>query len=86
MSSMVLEKLYSFNVIYDFVSLVDEDVSTESSLALAMRLPLAIIGACVSFTMAEGLVRTDHSEMKFRTTALGRSFLREFQGMKKFLS
>lgn len=86
MSSMVLEKLYSFNVLYEFVSLVDEDVSTESSLALAMRLPPAIIGACVSFTMSEELVRTDHSEMKFRTTALGRSFLREFQGMKKFLS
>ncbi len=85
MSSTVFER-NSFNVLYDFVSLVDEDVSTESSLALAMRLPPSIIGACISFTMAEGLVRRDHTEMRFTTTALGRSFLLEFQGIKKFLS
>ncbi len=85
MSSTVFER-NSFNILYDFVSLVDGHVSTEPSLALAMRLPPSIIGSCVSFAMAEGLVRKDHTETRFKTTALGRGFLLEFQGMKKFLS
>ncbi|HEX2014171.1 MAG TPA: hypothetical protein VLA68_02985 [Nitrososphaera sp.] len=86
MADLVLQKYDSFNAVYDMLLTLNEGVMSEPVLASALNLPPDIAQELVSFVLAEGFVRTDLSENSLRISLLGCDFLKEFEGMKKFLS
>jgi len=86
MEHLVFDPYDRFNVMYDLLSLVNENVTTESAIVSAMQISPGIVQELVSFTLFQGFVKADRSDKKFRITTLGCDFLRQFRGMRKFLS
>jgi predicted transcriptional regulator len=74
-----------FAVLYDLVALVNDGVGTKYELASAVQLPPDVVNELVSFILGQGYVKT-RSDSEFRITVLGSNFLREFRGMRRFLS
>jgi predicted transcriptional regulator len=85
MADLVLEAYDRFVVLYDILALVKENSAGES-LASAARLSPSAVSQMLSFMLAQGFVKTVRSDSEFRITALGSNFLRDFQGMRRFLS
>ena len=75
-----------FAVLYDMLALMDENVTGESDLASSAHLSPGAAGQMLAFMLAQGFVKTAGSDSEFRTTTLGSNFLRDFQGMRNFLS
>jgi len=86
MTDLILEAHDRFIVLYDLVALINDDVADETALASAAHLSPDAISQMLSFMLAQGLVKTARSDSEFKITALGSSFLQEFQGMRRFLS
>jgi predicted transcriptional regulator len=86
MAELILETYDRFVVLYDLVALIKDGVAEESVLASAVRLSSDIVGQMLSFMLAQGFVKTARSDSELKITALGSSFLEEFQGMRRFLS
>ena len=81
MADLVLDAYDRFVVLYDMLALVNENVTGESA-----HLPPGVADRMLAFMLAQGFVKTAGSDSEFRVTTLGSNFLREFQGMRKFLS
>ena len=58
----------------------------DRSLASPAHFSPDAVSQMLSFMPAQGLVKTVRSDSEFRTTTLGSNFLRDFEGMRKFLS
>jgi predicted transcriptional regulator len=86
MTNLVLETCDRFITLYDLVALVGEGCSNESMLASSSHLSHAIVHRMLSFMIEEGYVKTARSDSEFKITVLGTNFLREYEGMRKFLS
>nr|AFK24834.1 hypothetical protein Josef01_02j05_45 [uncultured archaeon] len=88
MTDLVLkEETYDrFVVLYDLVGLVGEGIATESALASSARLSQDVVRQMLAFMLGQGYIRTTPSNGEFRITALGSDLLREFLGMRRFLS
>ena len=86
MTDLILEAYDRFAVLYDLVALIHDGVAEESALASAAHLSPDIVSQILSFMLAQRFVKTAGSDSEFKITALGSSFLQEFQGMRKFLS
>jgi predicted transcriptional regulator len=86
MTDLLLEACDRIVVLYDLVALVNDDVTGKSALASAVHISPDVVSQMLSFMLAQGFVKTVRSDNEFRITALGSSFLQEFQGMRRFLS
>lgn len=87
MTDLVLEKTYDrFVVLYDLLALVQQENVTSESLAPAVHLSLGAVSQMLSFMLAQGFVKTVRSDSEFKITTLGSNFLRDFEGMRRFLS
>jgi predicted transcriptional regulator len=87
MSDLVFEETYDrFVVLYDLVELVGEGIADESELALSANLSQGTIGQMTGFMLGQGYIRIGKSDSEFRITTLGSNFLKEFEGMRRFLS
>lgn len=75
-----------FAALYDMLVLMDENVTNESELASSAHLSTGAAGQMLAFMLAQGFVKTAGSDSEFRITTLGSNFLRDFRGMRKFLS
>ncbi len=87
MTDLVLEETYDrFVVLYDLLALVQQENATSESLAPAVHLSLGAVSQMLSFMLAQGFVKTVRSDSEFKITMLGSNFLRDFEGMRRFLS
>jgi predicted transcriptional regulator len=86
MTDLILEAYDRFVVLYDLVALINDDVTEESALGSAVHLSPDIVGQMLSFMLSQGFVKTARGDSEFKITALGSSFLQQFQGMRRFLS
>lgn len=86
MADLILEAYDRFVALYDILALVDEKAAGESELVHALQLSPAIVSQMVAFLIMQGFVKTTGSDSEFGVTALGRNFLQEFEGMRRFLS
>lgn len=86
MENLLLETYDRFVVLYDLVALVNDGIASESLLASAVHLSPEVVNELLSFMLAQGFVKTIKSDSEFKTTVLGSNFLRDFGGMRRFLS
>jgi predicted transcriptional regulator len=86
MTDSVLETYDRLVVLYDLVELVGEGLASESKLASSANLSQGVVSQMAAFMLGQGYIRTARSDTELRITALGSNFLKEFQGMRKFLS
>ena len=71
---------------YDIALLISEDVKTESAIVSAVHLSCGAVSQIISFMLEQGYIRTAKSDSEFRITTPGLNFLKEFHGMRRFLS
>ena len=86
MTDLVLETYDRFVVLYDLVELVGEGVAGESELSSSVNLSQGVVSQMAAFMLGQGYIRTARSDAELRITALGSNFLKEFQGMRRFLT
>jgi predicted transcriptional regulator len=85
MANLILEAYDRFAVLSDLVALEDNGVTGEPALASAVHVSPDVVKELLSFMLAQGFVKTVRRS-EFKITELGSRFLREFQGIRKFLS
>jgi hypothetical protein len=71
---------------YDVLAFLNENVAGASAISPAVHLSSGTVRHLLSFMLRRGFVRTARSYSEFGITALCSAFLRDFQGMTKFLS
>lgn len=86
MTDLVLETHDRFAVLYDLALLVEDGVAGEDALASSSQLSRNLIGEMLAFMLAQGYIKTAHSDSEFKITMLGSKFLRDFEGMRRFIS
>ncbi len=86
MTDLILETHDKFVVFYDLAMLVEEGVATEDDLAKVTHLSRNVINELLAFMLAQGYVKTGMSDREFKITAHGSKFLKDFEGMRRFLS
>jgi predicted transcriptional regulator len=85
MADLVFKAYDMFVILYDLLALVKENTTSES-LTSAVRLSPSAVSQMMSLLLAQGFIKTARNDSEFRITALGSNFLRDFQGMRRFLS
>jgi predicted transcriptional regulator len=86
MTDLVLEAYDKFALLYDLVALVGEGTGSEPALAFTARLSRDVVGQMLAFMLEQGYVKSARSDGEFKLTVLGSDFLRDYEGMRKFLS
>jgi len=87
MADLLLDSTHDrFVVMYDIIQLINENLKSESSIISAIHLSSGIISQLLAFIIDQGYIRITDNDSEFRITGLGSSFLKEFQGMRRFLS
>lgn len=86
MTDLVLESCDRFAVLYDLVALVGEGVASESALVSSAPVPHDVARQMLALMVAQGYVKTARSDSEFKITVLGSDFLKEYEGMRRFLS
>lgn len=86
MTDLVLESYDKFALLYDLVALVGEGTGGEAALASSAGLSRDIVSQMLAFALEQGYVKTARSDSEFKITVLGSDFLRDYAGMRKFLS
>jgi predicted transcriptional regulator len=85
MADLLLDTYDRFAVLYDLLILV-HDRTAGSALAPSVNLSPNTTDQLLAFLLAQGLVKNAGSDTEFKITTLGSNFLRDFQGMRKFVS
>ena len=85
MADLLLDTYDRFAVLYDMLVLVNDRIAG-SALAASVNLSPNTTDQLLTFLLAQGLIKTAGSDSDFKITTLGSNFLREFQGMRKFVS
>lgn len=86
MTDLVLEAYDKFSLLYDLVALVGEGTGGETALAASVRLSHDVVRRMLAFMLEQGYVKTARSDGELKITVLGSDFLRDYEGMRKFLS
>jgi predicted transcriptional regulator len=88
MANLLLDDSYDrFGVMYDIALLIsEENVKTESAIISAVHLTSAAVSQIISFMLNQGYIKTTKSDSEFRMTIAGLDFIKEFQGLRNFLS
>jgi predicted transcriptional regulator len=86
MTDLILEVHDRFAVLYDLALLIEDGVAGEDTLASSTQLSRNVVRELLMFMLAQGYIKTIKSDSEFKITVLGSKFLRDFEGMRKFLS
>jgi len=87
MADLLLDGTYDrFVVMYDIALLISEDIQSELAIVSAVHVSSGAVSQMVSFMIDQGYIKTAGSDSEFRITTLGSEFLKEFWGMRRFLS
>ena len=86
MTNLVLEACDRFAVLYDLVALVGEGVASESALSSSMNVSHIVVHQMLALMVEQGYVKTVRSDSEFKITVLGSDFLKDYEGMRGFLS
>lgn len=86
MTDLLLETHDRFVVLYDLLELIKEGVTAEAALASSLRVSHKVISEILALIILQGYAKTAENNDEFQITMLGSKFLRDFKGMRGFLS